>query len=110
MSRSLGRLLRELRENKGLSQSTLADRAGVSASFINKLEAGEYSTLSIDKSHGLAKGLEMTFRDFLESVGWLENNTTPNADEALASALRKRRLTDEKIEKVMSFVNFVENE
>jgi len=110
MPKSLGHSLRELRINTGLSQSALAERAGVSAGFINKLEAGEYSTLSIDKSHSLAKGLGLTFRDFLEAVGWLDNNKTPNVDEALASALRKRRLTDEKIGKVISFVNFVEKE
>lgn len=110
MSRSIGRSLRELRVNAGLSQSALAERAGVSAAFINKLEADEYNTLSIDKSHGLAKGLGMTFRDFLDAVGWLDNNTTPNVDEALASALRKRKMSEDKIGKVLTYVNFVEKE
>jgi hypothetical protein len=49
----------------------------------------------------------MTFRDFLEEVGFLENSPTPNAEMALASALRKRSFTADQIKKVVSFANFV---
>lgn len=108
MSAKLARQLRELRENAGFSQNALATRADVSAAFINKLEAGEYSTLSIDKSRNIAKALNMTFHDFLEAMGMLEDSNTPNADLALASALRKRKFTDSQVQKVVSFVEFVE--
>ena len=108
MSAKLARNLRELRENAGLSQNALATRADVSAAFVNKLEAGEYNTLSIDKSRNLAQGLGMTFRDFLEAVGMLDDGATPNADLALASALRKRKFTDGQVQKVVSYVEFVE--
>lgn len=37
----LGRRLRDLRDAKGLTQKQLADRTGLSAIFIRKLEAGE---------------------------------------------------------------------
>ena len=97
--------LRELRENAGLSLHALAERADVSAAFIYKLESGEYSTLSIEKSRALAHGLGMTFRDFLEAVDLLDNSATPNADMALASALRKRKLTTSQIGTVVSLVN-----
>ncbi|MCR4278983.1 MAG: helix-turn-helix domain-containing protein [bacterium] len=106
--RSLAKNLKELREKADLSQNALAERADVSPAFIYKLEAGEYNTLSIDKSRGLAKGLGMTFRDFLEAVGMLDDSATPNADLALASALRKRKFTDGQVQKVVSYVEFVE--
>jgi transcriptional regulator with XRE-family HTH domain len=100
--------LKELRERAGLSQNELSKRAKVSAGFINKLEKGEYTTLSIDKSHQLALGLGMTFRDFLEAVGFLNSSTTPKADFTLMSALRARKLSNEQVNQVMSYISHVQ--
>ena len=108
--RKLASALKELRNNAKLSQAVLAERAEVSPAFIYKLEAGEYTTLSIDKSRQLAKGLGMVFRDFLEAVGVLDDTATPKADLALASALRKRKLNDDQVKKIVSFVEFVEKD
>ena len=102
--------LKGLRVRAELTQNGLAEKAGVSPAFIYKLEAGEYGTLSIDKSRQLAKGLGMTFRDFLEAVGFLEDSPTPEADLALASALRKRKLSDSQVKQVVSYVDFVQKE
>lgn len=104
----IGQKLKELRQQSGLSQNALAERAGLSPAFIYKLEAGEYNTLSIDKSRDLAQGLGMTFRDFLEFVGFLEDTSTPKTDLALASALRKRKLSEAQVQKVVSFIEFIE--
>lgn len=38
---SFGSLLRALREQKGISQSALARRAGLDPSFVNRLESGQ---------------------------------------------------------------------
>lgn len=107
---ALGDHIRKLRNSAELSQNTLAERANVSPAFIYKLEAGEYGTLSIDKSRQLAKGLGMTFRDFLEAVGLLEDTSTPKADLALTSALRKRGLNEGQVKKVVSFVDFIQTD
>ncbi|MEK9157053.1 MAG: helix-turn-helix transcriptional regulator [Patescibacteria group bacterium] len=104
----LGAKLRELRTNADLSQNELAVKAGVSPAFVYKLEANEYGTLSIDKSQQLAKGLGMTFRDFLEAVGLLNDSSTPKANLALASALRKRKLNENQVKQVVSYVDFIE--
>lgn len=110
MKTNLGSKLKQLRARAELSQSTLAERAGVSPAFVYKLEAGEYDSLSIDKSRQLAKGLQMTFRDFLEAVGVLEESGTPQADLALSSALRSRKLTESQVKRIVSFVNFEEEQ
>ncbi|MCC7357495.1 helix-turn-helix domain-containing protein [Candidatus Uhrbacteria bacterium] len=110
MSSKLATQLKHLRTQAGLSQNMLAQKADISASFINKLEAGEYSTLSLDKSRSLAKALQMTFHDFLEAIGMLEDSKTPNADMALASALRKRGLTDSQVDKTFSFIEFIQKD
>lgn len=108
--RNLAQNLKELRGRAELTQNALAERAGVSPAFVYKLEAGEYGTLSIDMSHKLAKGLGMTFRDFLEAVGLLDDNSTPKANLALASALRKRKLLSSQVNQVVSLVDFFEQQ
>ena len=105
---TLSHALRDLRESAKLTREALAEKADVSPAFIYKLEAGKYSTLSIDKSRDLAKGLGLTFRDFLEAVGLMEDEATPNANAALASALRKRKLDDNQINSVVSFIQLME--
>ena len=107
---TMGTYIRKLRTNAELSQNTLAERANVSPAFIYKLEAGEYGTLSIDKSRQLAKGRGMTFRDFLEAVGLLDDTSTPKADLVLQSALRKRGLNEGQVKKVVSFVDFIQTD
>lgn len=100
--------LKELREKANLSQNELAKRAEVSAAYISKVEKGIYATLSIDTCRKLAKGLEMTLRDFLEAVGLLNDETTPRTNLTLMSALRARKLTDEQVNQVMSYINYVQ--
>lgn len=40
--RALGRAVRQLREEAGWSQRVLADRAGISASWLSRIESGDY--------------------------------------------------------------------
>lgn len=105
---NIAKKLKVLRTKSGLSQRSLAEKAGVSAAFVSKIESGEYSTLSIDTSHQLAKGLGMTFKDFLEAVGFLQDESTANTDLALSSALRSRNLSDEQVDRIVSFVEHEE--
>lgn len=65
--------LRELRQQKEMTQNALAERSGVSSAFIYKLEAGEYDTLSIDTCRQLAKGFGISLRQFLEVTGMLDD-------------------------------------
>jgi len=100
--------LKELREKANLSQNEFAKRAKVSAAYINKIEKGAYNTLSIDTCRKLADGLKMTLRDFLEAIGQLSDETTPKTDLTLMSALRARKLSDEQVNQVMSYINYVQ--
>ncbi len=40
--KQMGKAVRKLRIAKGLSQAALAERAGLSREYVNKLEAGRY--------------------------------------------------------------------
>jgi len=103
--------IKAIRLGVGMTQSDLAKRAGVSIGYISKLEAGVYNTLSVDKSQQLAKGFGLTFKDFLERLGLLEGNpATPHTNSALSLALRQRDFSDAQIQKVISYVDFLDSE
>ena len=66
--RQFGRKLKALRERRGVSQAELADRAGLSREYVNKLEAGKYDP-TLGTLGRLAKALGVTERAFLYARG-----------------------------------------
>lgn len=54
--RQMGMTLRKLRQAKKLSQATLAERAGLSREYVNKIEAGRYDP-PLSTINALAKAL-----------------------------------------------------
>src|ERR1700704_529610 len=57
----LGRRLRELRKQRGLSQEGLGERSSLSGKFIGEVERGEKS-ISIDSLYKIAVALEVPLR------------------------------------------------
>lgn len=55
----LGKVVREARKRRGLKQGELATLAGVSASFISRLEDGQYKVTSQESLQSLARALNM---------------------------------------------------
>jgi len=60
-----GQRLREIREQKGLSQERLAALAGLNRTYISKIERGE-RTVSIKTVAALAQGLEVEAKDLFD--------------------------------------------
>lgn len=58
----LGRRIKELREQQGLTQQGLADKAGLSRIYVQKLEAGERESPSWDALERIAQALGATLR------------------------------------------------
>ena len=54
----VGKTIRKLRREKGLSQATLANRAGLSREYVNKIEAGKYDP-PLSTLNALAKALRV---------------------------------------------------
>lgn len=52
----MGHRIKVLREQRGMSQAALADRAKISREYVNKLEAGHYD-LTVGVLQRLAKAL-----------------------------------------------------
>lgn len=57
---SFGEELRRQREAVGISQSALAKRAGLNASYINRLESGEREPPKVETVVALARGLGLS--------------------------------------------------
>lgn len=62
-----GRILRDARTSKGLTQEELAFRAGMSVPYLSDIERGRSSpslTMIVDLARGLGIGLAELFADF----------------------------------------------
>ena len=57
--------LRKLRQDRGLSQATVADRAQLSREYVNKIEAGRYDP-PLSTLNRLAKALRVKVSDLVK--------------------------------------------
>jgi transcriptional regulator with XRE-family HTH domain len=67
----VGRMVRELREARGLSQRELAERMGTTQSVVGRLEAGgsRPTIVTLERvAHALGLRLEVNFRDVQEAA------------------------------------------
>jgi transcriptional regulator with XRE-family HTH domain len=62
----IGRVLKRLREQKGLSQAALAKRSGVAQGYISEVEAGEKKNPGIETLRKIAKALGVPVTELLE--------------------------------------------
>jgi transcriptional regulator with XRE-family HTH domain len=66
----LGEAVRLAREAKGMSRRGLAEAIGTTNSYINKLEAGWFQTISPANIQALAKALDMDAQDLFALAGY----------------------------------------
>lgn len=82
--------LREARTSRGMSQATLAERAGLTSSYLGRLERG-LSSPGIDMVERLAEALGMTAADLLPA-------TAKPADAVAVLREEARRVFNEVLE------------
>jgi transcriptional regulator with XRE-family HTH domain len=73
----LGRVLRRARQTKGLSTRGVAEPAGVTHSFIAKLEAGKFRTVSSVHLGALARVLDLPAEDLFALAGYKVPESLP---------------------------------
>ena len=66
----LGQVIRQAREAKGLSTRKLAEAIGTTHSYIHKLEAGWFQTISPEHVQALAGALELDPQDLFALAGY----------------------------------------
>lgn len=62
----IGKHLKEIRENKGLSQEALSEEAGYYRTYVNKIETGKYSP-SLHTIWRLSDALGLTLKEFFKN-------------------------------------------
>lgn len=67
----LGARLREVRELRGLSLRAVAEPAGISAAYLQKLERGAVESPSPHALHGLAEVLDTSYSDLMALAGYV---------------------------------------
>jgi transcriptional regulator with XRE-family HTH domain len=68
---SLGKYIREARQNRGLSQWELSYLSGLSRSHISRLELDDYDYPSAKTFLSLAKSLRVNVSDLYEAAGYV---------------------------------------
>jgi Predicted transcriptional regulators len=70
---SLGEYIKELRNDKGLSQRDLADKAGISNGEISRIESGERKNPSPNVLMALATILGVTDEEIMKEAGYIRD-------------------------------------
>ena len=66
VSKKLGRAIRYYREAQGVSLAELGDRAGISASYLNRIELGERLAPSLPIIKNIADALNLPLEHLIE--------------------------------------------
>lgn len=108
----LGDRLKEVRELRGLSLAAVAGPAGLSATYLQKLEQGRVESPSPHRLLGLAEQLDVSYTDLMELAGYLMPNPgDPDPARARGNLLLQALssdggLTDDDLAAVADFIAF----
>lgn len=105
---SLGRWLRAIRAEQRLSQRGLADRAGLSRSYVCDIERGRGSQPSMNTLDKLAAALGLSRNELMKAAGMIEggpNDRQTDNERRLLAVFRD--LDDSGQSLVMRFARFI---
>jgi len=86
-AKELGRQVLLRRKDLDLTQSELAEQAGISRNYVSLIERGEASNVSVNLLHRLAAALGTTPVELSGQAGWIDTRVPP--------ALRELALKEE---------------
>ncbi len=105
--RELGKYLRRLRPDNKPTLREIAQRTGLSESFLGKLEREEYETLLLETMRQVAKGYGVPLEKLLVVSGYVnwEEPPLPDLDVYLRT---KFGLTEKGIQEAEQFLEYVQ--
>lgn len=108
-AKELGAELRAVRGFKGLSLTAVAEDAGISATYLQKLERGEVEAPSPHRLHALSEALDISYTKLMELAGYIvpaANGDARGDVSLLAQALSAEQLTDEELTDLAEYLAF----
>lgn len=97
----------KLRREAGISSKELAERSGMSTASISKIENGRQVNLSLITSRQIADGLNLTLKDFLDKIGFLEEHEQLPAFRLIGQALRGDGFSQEMVEEILGYAEYL---
>jgi transcriptional regulator with XRE-family HTH domain len=105
MGSPLGEQLRTVRQVRGISLKAVAEPAGISTAYLQKLESGLVRQPSPNVLHRLAGVLDIPYATLMELAGYvIPNQDAVLADNAFNHALSSSDLTEEEQRAVAAFI------
>jgi HTH-type transcriptional regulator, competence development regulator len=108
-TKELGEKLKQVRELKELSLAAVAEPAGMSATYLQKLERGDVESPSPHRLHALANTLELDYGDLMRMAGYVvpsESDGDQQSVSLLAQALSAENLSDEELTDLAEYLSF----
>lgn len=107
--KELGEELRAVRELKELSLASVAEPAGMSATYLQKLERGAFASPSPHRLYALSKVLDVSYPRLMELAGYVVPTGATESRESvslLAQALSADDLTDNELADLAEYLAF----
>lgn len=104
MADRLGQELRDVRRALGLSLKAVAGPAGISATYLQKLEAGDVQSPSPNILHGLASVLNVPYASLMQLAGYIVPDTSETPSSPFTHALSATDLTAPERKAVAAFI------
>src|SRR6476620_2094551 len=108
MEQNLGQRLKEVRELRGHSLRELADKAGISASYLQKLERDQVQSPSPNVLYALSKELKVPYSQLMKRAGYVvprgTRERTPVSSSVMAYALSSEELTEEEAAELAKYL------
>lgn len=77
MVKTLGHRIAELRIERGLNKTQLAEMAGLDRTYISKIESGERTNITINVLEALCEALDYPVEDLLADIGVIKEEAVP---------------------------------
>src|SRR2546422_4702430 len=111
MTEHLGRRLKDVRELRGLSLKAVAEPAGISAAYLQKLERGLVKAPSPHVLYNLSVVLVVPYSHLMQLAGYMVPNDAARADtdaamNILAHALNSAALTPDELEELARYLSW----
>jgi transcriptional regulator with XRE-family HTH domain len=106
----LGTRLRQVREVRGWSLRETADKAEISATYLQKLERGQVKSPSPNVLYALSKPLNVPYSDLMRLAGYVvprgSDERIPMGTNVLAHALSSEDLSEKEAEELAKYLSW----
>jgi transcriptional regulator with XRE-family HTH domain len=100
----LGTRLRRVREMRDMSMRKVAEDAGISTAYLQKLERGEVNAPSPHILHALSETLNIPYSQLMQLAGYVVPSGSDARANVLAHALSSEDLTEEEAAALASYL------